>query len=72
MLDYTPLHLAYAKPFIQKAEILRDKVDVSADRNDRNEEVVEFKFRIDMSYLLIINLILNVFVMFLMVLLLRK
>jgi hypothetical protein len=57
MLDYTPVHLAYSRPFLQKAEIEKEKVDVSADRAD---EVVEFNFRIDLSHLMIINLIFNI------------
>lgn len=66
MLEYTPVHLAYSRPFLQKAEVVQEKVDVSADRAD---EVVEFNFRIDLSHLMIINLLLNIL---LLVVLLRK
>lgn len=66
MLDATPVHLAYSRPFVQKAEIAEEKVDVSADRTD---EVVEFNFRIDLSHLMMINLIIN---FILLILLLRK
>ena len=64
MLDYTPVHLAYARPFLQKAELVEEKKDVSADRTD---EFVEFNFRIDLSHLMMINLILNVIMLILLI-----
>jgi hypothetical protein len=65
MLEYTPVHLAYSRPFVEKAEVVKDK-DVSADRAD---EVVEFNFRIDLSHLMIINLFFNIV---LLIIVLRK
>ena len=63
MLEYTPVYLAYSKPFLEKAEIVQEKVDVSADRAD---EVVEFNFRIDLSHLMILNLFFNVLMLIIM------
>tara|TARA_B100000963_G_C22549012_1_gene635864 strand:+ start:745 stop:942 length:198 start_codon:yes stop_codon:yes gene_type:complete len=60
MLEYTPVHLAYPSPFIEKAEVVQ-KEDVSADRAD---DVVEFNFRIDLSHLMILNLVFNIIVLF--------
>ena len=66
MLEYTPVHLAYPRPFIEKAEVVQ-KEDVSADV--RADEVVEFNFRIDLSHLMIINLVFNIL---LLIVVLRK
>jgi hypothetical protein len=55
MLDSTPLHLAYSRP-TPRAEMVNTRVDVSADKTD---DVVEINFRVDLSHLLILNLILN-------------
>lgn len=65
MLDSTPVHIAYARPFVQRAEIVQDRsADVSADRT---EDVVEVNFRVDLSHLLLINLLLNIIMMFLLI-----
>lgn len=71
MLEYTPVHLAYARPFMQRAELVDEKkqVDVSADRSD---DVVELNLRVDLSHLLLINLFLNVIMLFLMMTIVRK
>ena len=68
MLKYTPVHLAYARPFSQKVD-LEKKADVQADRAD---DVVELNLRVDLSHLLIINLILNLVLLILMINILRK
>lgn len=55
MLEYTPVHIAYNRPFYQNAEIVKG-ADVSADTSD---DVLEVKFRVDLSHLLFLNLFLN-------------
>jgi len=69
MLEYTPVHIAYARPFMQKAELSETKADVSADRA---EEVVEFNFRMDLSHLMMVNMLMNIVLILLVLSLLRK
>lgn len=71
MLEYTPVHLAYSRPFMQTAELAKDiqKVDVSADRGD---EVVELNLRVDISHLLLVNLFLNIIMLILVISITRK
>ncbi len=70
MLEYTPVHIAYGRPFQQKAEVTKNELnDVSADRA---EDVLEVNFRMDLSHLILINLFLNVVMTFLLLRLARK
>ena len=71
MLEFTPVHLAYARPFMQKAELVEEvkNVDVSADRGD---DVVELNLRVDISHLLFINLFINLIMLIMVISIIRK
>ena len=71
MLEYTPVHLAYARPFTQKAELVEEtkNVDVSADRGD---DVVELNLKVDLSHLLLLNLFINVIMLIVLISKIRK
>tara|TARA_B100000900_G_C20466096_1_gene669368 strand:+ start:118 stop:333 length:216 start_codon:yes stop_codon:yes gene_type:complete len=71
MLEYTPVHLAYGRPFHQIADLEPDsRVDVSADTMILpKEEGMEFNLRLDLSQMLMANLIVN---FILMLMLIRK
>ena len=71
MLEFTPVHLAYARPFMQRAELVEEvkNVDVSADRGD---DVVELNLRVDLSHLLFINLFINLIMLIMVISIIRK
>ena len=68
MLEYTPVHIAYSGPFFQHAE-LSEQADVSADKAD---DFVELNLKVDLSHLLLVNLILNFVLLILVITLMRK
>lgn len=68
MLEYTPVEIAYARPFTQHAEI-QENYDVSADRAD---EVVQVNFKVDMSHVIMMNLFLNLAMVLMMLSMVRR
>lgn len=69
MLDSTPVHIAYANMFLQKSHVLKENVDVSADRVD---DGIQINFRMDIFHIFIIQCVLNFVIIFLLILSLRK
>lgn len=61
MLDSTPIHLAYSKPFYQHVRL--EEGDVSADvimqKPTENREVMEINYKFEMSHLILVNILLN-------------
>ena len=78
MLDSTPVHLAYSRPFVQVAEIQAKNVDVSADSRDSHHvhsgitEDMQVSFKMDISHLLLLNLFLNTMSMVVLISMVRR
>lgn len=75
MLEYTPVHIAYGRPFHQIADLETDSraKDVSADTMVLpKEETMEFNVRLDLSQMMMANLILNFMLVLMMLGLIRK
>jgi len=68
MLDYTPVHIAYPRN-IKITPIEEKNIDVRADVK---EEPMELNLRLDLSHLMMINLVLNFVIIITMLLLVRK
>ena len=78
MLDSTPVHLAYSRPFMQVAEMETKHVDVSADsRGSHNvhsgiADDMQVSFKMDISHLLLLNLFLNTMSMVVLISMVRR
>ena len=76
MLDATPIHLAFNRPFIQKSELIYDKkTDVSADTRETQNFVsddMKLSFKMDLSHLLLLNLFLNTISMLFLISMVRR
>ena len=66
MLEYSPVHIVYGKPFVAPCEVQRENVDVSADTK-KVDENVHLNLRIDLSHLMMMNIFLNSVLIFIMV-----
>lgn len=69
MLEFSPVHVVYNKPYVPLLDMQTQQVDVSADKI---EDAVEVNFRIDLSHMMMMNLFLNFILLILLALLLLK